>query len=89
METDNRDFIVVPRPSPHACAATIGKSAKDLPTPKIIKDLNNSYVLKKPYKALWRCINSTLLNTVQRYGKACGLSISSELISSRILKKKF
>ncbi|CAG8707250.1 690_t:CDS:1, partial [Funneliformis mosseae] len=34
------------------------------------------YVLKKPYNALWRCINSTLLNTVQRYGKACGLSIS-------------
>ncbi|CAG8642938.1 16426_t:CDS:2, partial [Funneliformis mosseae] len=29
------------------------------------------YVLKKPYKALWRCINSTLLNIVQRYGTSC------------------
>ncbi|CAG8722156.1 11566_t:CDS:2, partial [Funneliformis caledonium] len=49
METKNRDFIV-PHPSPHACAATIGKSDKDLPTPKIIKDLNNSFARESKTK---------------------------------------
>src|SRR3954466_4547729 len=34
METDNTDFIVIPRSSPFACAATISKNAKELSTPK-------------------------------------------------------
>src|SRR4051812_16626570 len=35
METDNTDFIIIPRPSPFACAASISKNAKELPTPKL------------------------------------------------------
>ena len=52
METDNTDFIVITRPTPFACAATIPKSAKELPTSKIIQDINNLFAKDDAFKGL-------------------------------------
>src|SRR3954454_18258068 len=52
METDNTDFIVIPRPSPFACAATISKNAKELPTPQIIRAINNAFAQDDAFRGL-------------------------------------
>src|SRR3954453_16336016 len=52
METDNTDFIVIPHPSPFACAATISKNAKELPTPQIIQAINNAFAQDDAFRGL-------------------------------------
>src|SRR5215208_7820276 len=52
METENSDFIVIPRPSPFACAASISKNTKDLPTPKIIQVINNAFAHDDAFRGL-------------------------------------
>src|SRR5215216_2102221 len=43
METDTKDFIVIPRPTPFACAVTINKTAKELSTNTIIKTISEKF----------------------------------------------
>ena len=43
METDTKNFIVIPRPTPFACAVTINKTAKELSTNTIIKTISEKF----------------------------------------------
>ena len=52
METDNSNFIVIARPSPFACAAAISKNAKELPTPQIIRAINNVFAHNDAFRGL-------------------------------------
>ena len=52
METDSRDFITIPRPTPFACASIISKTAKDLPTKTIVKTINNHFAHIDAFKGV-------------------------------------
>jgi hypothetical protein len=52
METDTKDFIVIPRPTPFACAVTINKTAKELPTNTIIKTINEKFACDDAFKGV-------------------------------------
>jgi len=52
METDTKDFIVIPRPTPFACVVTINKTAKELPTNTIIKTINEKFACDDAFKGV-------------------------------------
>ena len=50
MDTENLNFTVIPRPTPFACATTIKKSARELPTAAIIKTINGLFAQDDVFK---------------------------------------
>jgi hypothetical protein len=52
METGNINFIVVPRPTPFACASAINKTAKDVPTAAVVKALNNHFAQDDAFRGV-------------------------------------
>src|SRR5215216_5592068 len=52
METDTKDFIVISRLTPFACAVTINKTAKELPTNTIIKIINEKFACDDEFKGV-------------------------------------
>ena len=61
MDTDFKDFIIIPRPIPFACTVTIQKSAKELPTNSIIKAINEKFTKDDAFKGL-TSVTSILLD---------------------------
>ena len=53
MEMDqNKDFTVITRSTPFACAATIAKSPKELPTATILKIVNAHFALDDAFRGI-------------------------------------
>src|SRR5215216_5067093 len=52
METDTRDFITITCPTAFACASTISKPARELPTQTIVKTINNHFAHNDAFKGI-------------------------------------